>query len=118
MTSPKKKPSKKSPASMPDDEDHELPVLLMKWKAPEYAEIIRTRLQNLDRIREHPEDLPMLRAYYREHEADFINDWGWTFDPRNAEIGLPSLVPFVLFKRQREWIEWVKAKWLARAPGL
>ena len=113
-----KRKAKKPPAGMPDDEDHELPVLLMHWKAPEYSEIIRTRLSNLDRIREHPEDLPMLKAYYRDHPADFINDWGWTFDPRNAEIGLPSLVPFVLFKRQREWIDWVMAKWAGRSPGL
>jgi hypothetical protein len=108
--------AKKKPAVDPETGD--LPTLLMKWKHPDYAAIIRTRLQNLDRVQEHPEDLPLLKAYYKANPADFINDWGWTYDPRNADIGLPTLIPFILFQRQREWIDWVMACWRARRPGL
>lgn len=99
-------------------EPDEHPVLLMNWKAPDYAAVLRRRLENLDRIRAHPEDLPALKAYYRLHPADFVNDWGMTFDPRNADIGLPTMIPFVLFKRQREWIDWVMRHWADRTPGL
>lgn len=94
------------------------PTLAMDWKHPQYAAIFRSRLDNLEKIRANPEILPGLKAYYRENPADFINDWGVTYDPRNAEIGLPTLLPFILFKRQREWIDWVIAKWKQRRPGL
>jgi phage terminase large subunit len=101
-----------------DPETGDFPILAMRWRSPDYAAIIRQRLENLDRIREHPEDLPALKAYYRLNPADFINDWGYTFDPRNADIGLPTLIPFVLFDKQREWIAWVMEKWQGRSPGL
>lgn len=95
-----------------------LPTLVMDWKSPDYSAIFRTRLENLDRIRERPEDLPLIKAYYREHPADFINDWGVTYDPRGAERGQSTLLPFILFQRQREWIDWVIDRWKNRRPGL
>jgi phage terminase large subunit len=101
-----------------DPETGELPILLMRWKAPDYGAILRQRLENLDRIRRYPEDLPALKAYYRIHPDDFINDWGMTFDPRNADIGLPTLIPFILFPKQREWCRWVLDLWFSRKPGL
>lgn len=101
-----------------DEDTGELPILLANWKTPDYAAIIAQRLENLARIRAHPEDLPALKAWYALHPADFVNDWGFTFDPRNADIGLPTLIPFILFPRQREWIDWVMEKWSTRSPGL
>jgi hypothetical protein len=62
--------------------------------------------------------IPALKAYYRDHIADFINDWGCTFDPRNTDRNLPGLIPFVVFDRQREWIEWVIGHWRNRRRGL
>jgi len=60
--------------------------------------------------------LAPLRAYYRQNPAAFINDWGVT-DP-NADIGLPTSIPFVLFPRQVEWVNWVMEHWQGRKPGL
>jgi hypothetical protein len=88
------------------------------FKHPDYAMVFNARLAALDRLREHPEKFEALKAWYRVHPADFINDWGVTFDPRNADIGLPTLIPFVLFPRQREWIDYVMRKWRDREPGL
>jgi phage terminase large subunit len=97
----------------------DLGLLPMNWKAPDYAGIFQTRMENLERLRERPERFPQLKAYYADgNYADFINDWGVTYDPRNAEIGLPTIVPMVLFPRQREWVEWVIERWRAREPGL
>lgn len=94
-------------------------ALSMDWKNPDYSAIFRYRMDNLEKLRAQPEHLPALQEYYRAgHYADFINDWGVTFDPRNAEIGLPTLLPFILFPRQREWIDWVIERWKARRPGL
>lgn len=88
------------------------------WKNPDYVSVLAERIRRLQHIRAHPETLPALKAYYRAHPADFINDWGVTFDPRNADIGLPSTIPFLLFPKQREWIDWVLEHWRGRSPGL
>jgi hypothetical protein len=55
--------------------------------------------------------------YYRDHAADFVNDWGMTVDPRNIERHLPASIPFVLFPRQREWIDWLLERWVASEDG-
>jgi hypothetical protein len=94
------------------------PVLKMDWKRPDYSAIFQARMQNLERIREHPENLPELKAYYRDNPADFISDWGVTYDPRQVDVGMPTLLPFILFQRQREWIDWVIDRWRKRRPGL
>lgn len=89
------------------------------WKRPDYAEVFRIRMLNLQRLRDRPELFDDLKAYYRAgNYADFINDWGVTYDPRNPEIGLPAIVPMVLFDRQREWIDWIIRRWRARKPGI
>lgn len=89
------------------------------WRAPDYVPIIQERMRRLAWIREDPDTrLPPLKAYYRDHPADFINDWGVTFDPRNADVRLPSTIPFLLFPKQREWCEWVLHHWRERSPGL
>lgn len=77
------------------------------------------RIRILKKIREdRDKHLPVLRAYYRDNPADFINDWGVTFDPKGVERGLPALIPFVIFPKQREWIEWVVDHWKTQKPGL
>lgn len=88
------------------------------FKNPNYAAVFGQRLRFLEEIRKQPSCIPELKAYYRENPADFINDWGVTFDPRNADRKLPTLIPFVLFPRQREWVDWVIGHWRARTPGL
>lgn len=90
----------------------------MDWKHPDYLPVFQQRLDRLERLRADPSLLPGVRAYYRDHPADFVHDWGVTFDPRNADVGLPTVVPFLLFPKQREWIEWVMGQWRARKPGL
>lgn len=88
------------------------------WKEPNYEPIRQHRAAALSKIRANPGCLPALKLFYKLHPADFIDDWGYTFDPRNVEIGLPAKVPFILFPKQREWIEFVIRKWHAREPGL
>ncbi len=64
------------------------------------------------------ERLRLAKAYYSEHWADFINDWGVTVDPRNAEKKLPTVLPFSLWPIQREFIAYVLRKWEASTPGV
>lgn len=88
------------------------------FRNPDYAPIFTERLRRLRRIRSEPECIPALKVFYRDHPAQFIEDWGVTSDPRNADRGLPVIMPFVLFPKQREWIEWTIDRWRARRPGM
>lgn len=88
------------------------------FKAPDYAMVFRWRLERLQRIRQDPSCLPHLKAYYRDHPAQFIIDWGCTVDPRLPEDNLPSVIPFLLFPRQEEWVTWVIHQWRNKLPGL
>lgn len=80
--------------------------------------VLQSRVDRLVRLRNEPGLLPILKQHYAKNPADFINDWGCTYDPRNLEIGQPATVPFLLFPRQREWIEWAVARWQSREPGV
>lgn len=88
------------------------------YKAPDYISIFNYRLEALNRIRAEPQCLPALKAYYRDHPAEFISDFGCTVDPRNVELGRPTVIPFILFSRQVEWVEWVIDSWKSQRPGV
>lgn len=85
---------------------------------PDYERVYRERMERLERIRKDPAILTGLRGYYKDYPVQFITDWGMTYDPRNVEIGLPAIVPFLLFPKQAEFVEWVVARWQAREDGL
>lgn len=88
------------------------------WAAPDYDAVLVERMRRLERLRADPSILSGLNSFYKDNPADFINDWGCTFDPRNAEIGLPTVVPFLLFPKQREFIDWLRTRWGNREDGL
>lgn len=88
------------------------------WHDPEYAPVYLERMLRLRRLRSDPNYLAALKLHYRYNPADFINDWGVTIDPRNADIDQPVLVPFLLFPKQREWVDWVLEMWRERRKGL
>lgn len=69
-------------------------------------------------MRDEPEIVAGLIEFYKDHPVEFINDWGITFDPRNAERGLPSLIPFKMFPKQEEFIAWAVDKWRGSKDGL
>lgn len=83
-----------------------------------YTTALANRADKLLAIRKKPENWQALRVFYRDHPVEFINDWGVTFDPRNAEIGLPALVPFTLFPKQVEFVVWLQERWKGREDGL
>lgn len=90
------------------------------WKNPNYGPVLVDRAVRIAKLRELFQD-PEFKAaaflHYEHNPADFIEDWGVTVDPRNAEIGLPIVMPFLLFPRQREWIEWTLDRWKNRERG-
>lgn len=90
----------------------------INWKHPDYDAVFQERIRRLEHIRERPESLPALKAFYKGNPVAFIRDWGVTFDPRMAELGLPTTMPFILFAKQEEWIDWLVDRWKKREDGL
>ena len=88
------------------------------FKNPDYTAVFKQRAERLANIRANPSLLPGLRAYYRDNIAQFITDWGCTLDPRNPERGLPTVIPFVLFQKQVEWVDWFIERWRKGENGL
>lgn len=88
------------------------------FRKPDYTQVFEWRMERLQRIRANPGMLPALRAFYRDNPAQFIIDWGMTVDPRNVERGLPARIPFLLFPKQEEWIQWFVEHWRTSKPGI
>lgn len=89
-----------------------------------YAEAAYERIMRLKRLRADPSMLAALRAYYRDHIMQFIEDWGITIDPRNVDPrsgkrshGRPVVMPFLLDPKQREWLAFTEANWLEEEYG-
>jgi phage terminase large subunit len=85
---------------------------------PDYQPIWHARMQALARLRTIPGAIEASRMWYRDHIADFINDWGVTVDPRNAGTSVPVVMPFVLFPKQREFVDFIIARWRAQGDGI
>lgn len=81
------------------------------WCIPDYMPVFRERLSRLQHIRQEPDLLPGLRGFYKDNPAQFIMDFGCTFDPRLVSRYLPAVVPFILFPRQVEWIDETVDHW-------
>jgi phage terminase large subunit len=87
------------------------------WKNPRYEAVVAERIERLAALRAQPALLVELSAFYRDHPAHFICDWGTTHDPRNIERDLPALVPFLLWPRQVDFVDYIMARWKAQGPG-
>lgn len=80
--------------------------------------VFKDRIECLERIRADPGSMPLLRKFYRDNPAEFISDWGITLNAKNVERGLPSLVPFLLYPKQADWVRWVVDHWRNQKPGI
>lgn len=76
------------------------------------------RQYTLDQFDRNPDLVESARAYYSVRPKAFICAWIDTYDPRKASQGLMAWMPFVLFKRQGEFIEFVMECLSAEANGL
>jgi len=88
------------------------------WKKPDYEPIVQERIRRLKQIRSTSGMTAGLKEFYKTNPVQFITDWGVTVDPRNADVGLPVQVPFILFPKQAEFIEWAVDRWRGREDGL
>lgn len=77
-------------------------------------EVLYNRILKLSELRANPEQFIALFAYYKNNPVDFISDWCITYDPRVN----PSTLPFTLYPKQKDYINWLKHKWENRLDGL
>lgn len=92
----------------------------INWQSPkaDYTRIMENRRANLEMLAAHPGATQALLRYYGEGRwAEFISDWCMTFDPREID---PSIRyrPFILYKRQIEYVDWVYQRYINRERGL
>lgn len=73
---------------------------------PNYTLEFMSRQARLRGIREKGME-EHARMYYADHPVEFIEHWCVTYDPRNAGSGIPTTMPFVLFRKQKEFVYWV-----------
>lgn len=84
---------------------------------PNYVEEIQRRLTLIENLQPHMmmgnDGLPFdanaerrqgVMQFYKDHPVEWINDWCITYDPRKPEM---KIMPFVLFPRQKELIQFL-----------
>lgn len=72
---------------------------------PDYRAVYAWRIQTLKMLRTNPGMLSSARKHYKAHPADFIQDWMDTYNPRK---GRNKWMPFVFFKRQYEFVDYLE----------
>lgn len=91
---------------------------LFDYLRPDYAPIWARRVKRIAQLQASPDLLAACKAHYKHNIADFIDDWGVTVNPKNAGTHRPIIMPFKLFPKQREFIDWFIARWLRRQNGV
>ena len=70
----------------------------------DYTQINKERQDRFLLLHGNQKMIDSAKAFYSDNPVDFINHWCVTYDPRNAGTLIPTRMPFILFKRQVEFI--------------
>lgn len=99
---------------------HEERIRVRDWKDPDYRAIFKQRSNRLRTIRAAGDQgWKLAFAYYKKHPLEAIEDWVTTYDPRKTAEGKPAYMPFVLFDKQREFLDWIyRHVYLGQNEGL
>lgn len=93
--------------------------VITDWKRPNYEPVYRFRNWNLARLRAGGQPAwDAAFAYYREHPVEAIEDWVTTYDPRLVNRGLSPYIPFMLFPKQKECVNWLRGLYMDQVEGL
>jgi len=85
---------------------------------PDYTAVFAERQKRLLNIRSKPVLLYGAKEYYRTRPAEFIEHWVSTYDPRNSGGELPAKMPFILFERQEDLVNFLLAMMRGQENGL
>lgn len=84
---------------------------------PDYIQVCKNRQKRYMELRGAPALLAGAKQYYSTHYSDFIRDWMVTYDPRGVG-GVQIPVPFVMFRRQEQFLQFLEAITRAGVSGL
>lgn len=87
------------------------------WVEVVRQEMVR-RIELLERLNQDKEARAIALAAWRADVALWVMDCGWGLDPRNVPKGLPSLIPFIPWPRQVEFLHWLTERWQQGEPWL
>lgn len=82
---------------------------------PNYTDVFLERQKRLLSLRKN---VVGAKAFYKEHPLEFIEHWVMLCEPRNAVTDLPVIMPFILFQRQREYLDFLWALVKSQQSGL
>ncbi len=82
---------------------------------PIYTNVLMDRQKRLVILRQN---VVGAKEFYKTKPALFVSHWGITYDPRLATKDMPMRLPFILFKRQRELIDFFWALVQGAESGL
>jgi len=85
---------------------------------PDYVAEYAARQHRIRRIRADAVLRFGLKERYRDDPVAWINHWAVTYDPRVAGTDIPTTMPFVLFRRQVEAVEFLHALVRGQQNGL
>jgi hypothetical protein len=89
------------------------------WKRPNYNVIFQQRSDRLDTIRAAGQGgWELAFEYYKTHPIEAIEDWVTTYDPRKTSDGEAPYMPFTMFDKQREFVEWIIERYHNKEEGL
>jgi len=88
----------------------------MTWQ-PDYTKEYTNRIKRIHKLKDKPELWLAVREYYKTHPIEWIEDWCVTYDPRNKNP-LPKVMPFILFPKQKEFIQWLYELYETGESGL
>ena len=89
-------------------------------ESPEYAATLHEREEWLAWIRRDPQTrVAALKRFYRNgHIAAFVDDWGMTSNPKLANSGRSVVIPFRLWPKQIELVNWMWRHFKASTPAV
>ena len=88
------------------------------WVNPRLPEILHRRVLLAAQAKKSTALQAAIKLKCQQDILTFVNDWCWTADPRNLDYGKPANVPFVLFKRQEQYLLWRQDRRRNREGGL
>lgn len=93
------------------------PRISYTWP-PDFKSECERRVRLLERLRNDPDLARAAHTHYKYNPVDWCLDWATTYDPRNATRGLPTLMPFSMFERQTDLIQFLHSCVLDEENGL
>src|SRR5712691_9501930 len=80
-----------------------------KWPVADYRDVMEERAKRLAWLVKDKNRVRAAKAIYKEDPIRFIEHWAVVREPREVGSSSVSFIPFVMFQRQKDLIEFVQS---------